>query len=63
MNDVAFNAMYEMLRFSAPTTTELFLNKGINSLRLMGGLNFDRVKSLVKAIRRPGGSAIGNAVS
>ena len=63
MNDATFNAMYVRLEFSAPAAEELVRIKGINSLRLLGGLNVDRVKSLVKAIHRPGGAAIGNAVS
>ena len=63
MNDVSFNTMYERLRFSAPAATELFRTKVINSLRLLCGLNVNRVNSLVNAIRRPGRSAIGNSVS
>ena len=55
--------MHERLGFSAPATRELFRTKGIKSLRLLGGLNVDRVKSLVNYIRRPGEAAIGNAVS
>ena len=50
MNDVEFNTMYERLGFSAPATRELFRTKVINSLRLLGGLNVDRVKSLVNYI-------------
>ena len=42
---------------------EIFRTEVINILRLLGGLNVDRVKSLVKAIRRPGGAAIGTDVS
>ena len=63
MNDVAFNAMYMRLGFSAPAAMELVRTKGINSLRLIGGLKDDSVKSLVNSIRRPGGDAIGNHVS
>ena len=63
MNDVAFDAMYVRLGFSDPAATELVRTEGINSLRLLGGLNADRVKYLVKAICRPGGAAIGHAVS
>ena len=62
-NDVAFNAMYENLGFSAPSATELFCTKDINSLRLIGGLNINRVKYLGKAILCPGGAAIINSVS
>ena len=63
MNDVSLNVMYERIGFSAPAATELARTKGINSLRLIGGLNFERVKSLFKAISRPGGAAINNDVS
>ena len=63
MNDVAFNAVYKSLMFSYPAVTELVRNEGINILRLLGGFNIDRVKSLVKAISRPGGSDISTAVS
>ena len=62
MNDVVFNAMYESLRFSVPAVTEIVRTKIINSRRLLGGLNVDCVKSLVKAIRLAGGAAIGNSV-
>ena len=63
MHHVAFNVMYVRLGFSAPSATELIRTEGINSLRLIGGLNVDHVKSLIKAIIRPGGVAIGHAVS
>ena len=63
MNDVAFDPMYARLGFSDPAATELVRTEGINTLRLLGGLNVNRVKSLVKAICRPGGAAIGHAVS
>ena len=63
MNDVAFNAMYVRLGFSAPAAMELVRTKGINSLSMLGDLNINCVKSLVKAIRHPGGDAIGHAVS
>ena len=63
MDDVAFNAIYVRLGFSDPSVTELVCTEGINILRLIGGLNVNRVKSLVKAIRRPSGVAIDNAVS
>ena len=63
MDDVASNVMYMRLRFSAPSTAELVRTEGISSLRLLGGLNINHVKSLVKAICHPGGAAIGNAVS
>ena len=63
MNDVAFNVIYVRLGFSAPAAAELIPNEGINSLRLIGGLSVNRVKSLVKSIRRPGRAAIGNSVS
>ena len=63
MNDVAFNVMYMRLGFSAPAETELVRTEGINSLRLLGGLNIDHVKSLVKAICRSCGAAINHAVS
>ena len=63
VNNVVFNAMYMRLGFSAPSATELVCTKGINSLRLLGGLNVDSANSIFKAICRPGGAAIGNAVS
>ena len=63
MNYIELNVMYVRLGFSAPSATELVRTEGINSLRLLGGLNADRVKYLVKAICRPGGAAIGHAVS
>ena len=63
MNDIAFNAMYERLVFLAPAATETVRNEGIGSLRLLGALDIGRVKYFFKAIRRPGGAAIGNAVS
>ena len=63
MDDVASNVMYMRLRFSAPSTAELVRTEGISSLRLLGGLNINHVKSLVKAIRHPGGADIGNSVS
>ena len=63
MKDVAFNAMYKRLGLSAPSATELVCTEGINILRLLGVLNVDRVKYIVKAICRPGRSAIGNDVS
>ena len=63
MNGVVFNTMYKRLGFSALATTELVRTEGINSLRLLGGLNIDCVTSLVKAILRPAGDAIGNDVS
>ena len=63
MNLFSFNAMYMRIDFSAPATAELVRTKVINSLRLLGGLNINRVNYLVKAIWLPGGAAIGNAVS
>ena len=63
MNDVLFNMMYKRIKFSAPAATELVYTENINGLRLLGGLNINRVKSLVKSIFCPGGAAIGNAVS
>ena len=63
MNYSAFNAMYVKLEFLAPDAAELVRTKGINSLRLLGCLNFGRGKSFVKAICRPGGAAIGHTVS
>ena len=63
MNDVVFNTMYKRLGFSAFAAIELVLTKDISILRLLGGLNFNCIKSLVKAICRPGGAAIGNDVS
>ena len=62
MNDIAFNLMYMKHVFSVPATAELVRTKVINSLRLLGSLNADHVKSLFKAIRRPVGAAIGNSV-
>ena len=62
-NYVAFNVIYVRLGVSAPVAAELVCTEGINSLRLLGGLNADRVNSLVKVISPPDGSAIGNAVS
>ena len=63
MNDVAFNTMYKRLGFSAFAAIELVLTKDISILRLLGGLNFNCIKSLVKAICRPGRATVGNAVS
>ena len=63
MNYIELNVMYVRLGFSAPAAAELVRTKGINSLRLLGDLNLDRFKSLVKAIFRQGGDAISNAVS
>ena len=63
MNDIAFNAMYARLGFSAPYSAELVCTEGINSLRLLDGLNVECVNSLVKAICRPGKAAIVHAVS
>ena len=63
MNDFAFNTMYVRLGSSAPTAAELVCTKGINNLRLLGGLNVNRVKSLGKSIIYSGGAAIGNDVS
>ena len=63
MNDITFNAMYKRLVFLAPAATETVRNEGIDSLRLLGALEIGRVKYFFKAIRRPGGAAIGNAVS
>ena len=63
MNDVAFNVMYERLGFPDPAAMELVHTKGINRLGLLGGLDIERVKSLVKATHHTGGAAIGNAVS
>ena len=63
MNDVAFNAMYVRLGFSAPSAMELARTKGINRLRLFGGLNVNRVKSLVNAICHQGRAVIGHSVS
>ena len=63
MNDVLFNTMYERLGFLAPAATELVRTEGINSLRLLSGLNIDCVKSLVKDICCLDGADIGNSVS
>ena len=63
MNDVVFNAIYARLGFSAPAAAELVRTEGINSVRLLGGLNVNRVKSPVKSICLPVGAAIDNAVS
>ena len=63
INDGALNVMYKRLGFSTSVETELVCTEGINSLRLIGGWNVDRVKTLVKAIRRPGGVSIYNAMS
>ena len=63
MNDVVLNVMYVRLEFSDRSVTELVYTEGVNSLRLLGGLNVNCVKSLVKAIRRPGKAAIVHAVS
>ena len=63
MNDVEFSKIYVRLGFSALFTEKIIRTEGINSLRLLGGMNVNRVKSLVKSIRRPGGAAIVNSVS
>ena len=63
MNDVAFNAMYVRLFFKAPAAAEVFHTKGINNLRLLGGLNVNHVNSLVKFIHRRDRSDIGSDLS
>ena len=63
MNNVAFNALYKRLVFSAPSEMEVVRTKGINSLRMFRSLNIDRVKYLVKTIFFSDRAAIGNAVS
>ena len=63
MNDVAFNVMYVRLCFLAPAAAELVHTKGINNLRLLGGLDVNHVNSLVKIIHRPDRSDIGSDVS
>ena len=61
--NVAFEAMYIVLGWSDLAAVEVVETEGINTLRLLGSLKVDRVKSSVKDICCTGKKAVRNAVS
>ena len=54
--------MYVRLGWSQEAATKLVTTEGMNTLNFLRSLTADQVKTVVKAIRRPGGVAIRKAV-
>ena len=59
----AMTAMYVRLGFSANASSKLVVNQGMDDLQELGLLSDKEVDTLMKAVKTPGGAAIGELVS
>ena len=59
----AMTAMYVRLGFSANASSKLVVDQGMDDLKELGLLSDKEVDTLMKAVKTPGGAALGELVS